>query len=188
MKVYLDTNVLRDCLRRRKLETIRLMEIFRDKKIECKTSIFTMMELIDTEKDHFFFENNLKKGKEVSKILRERNNRNLNAEDLEHIGEGIDNLMETYGFIEFVTLIEQGGNNSFAICKESNLDADDSIHLASALGSGCTILLTSDGSFKKEGERLVEKINNRPEKEKKVDFVIMSPEEFMKTHKDFVKK
>lgn len=70
MKLYLDTNVLRDCLKRRNLETLRLLEIIREKRLECVTSVFSVMELIDTEKDDFFFNDHLKKGLEISKILR----------------------------------------------------------------------------------------------------------------------
>jgi len=155
MKIYLDTNIIRDCLKRRNLQSIRLMEIIRERKIECKTSIFTVMELIDTEKDDEFFSNSLKKGEEISKILRRKGERNLKSDNLNDIWTDISTLLVTYKFIEFVNLVNEGWATAFDICRMSNLDADDSIHLASAVGSGCNILLTSDSFLKKEGTQIL---------------------------------
>lgn len=179
MKLYLDTNVIRDCLKHRKLQTIQLMEIIRERKIECFTSIFTVMELIDNEKDDAFFHGKLKSGLEVSKILRQRSNRDLKTEDLDDIWININNLLAGYPFIQFANITEEGWPNAFAVCKKSNLDSDDSIHLATALGSKCDILLTSDSFLKREGLDFIKNINEELE-EDKLEMKIMTPEEVLK--------
>ena len=181
MKIYLDTNAIRDCLRRRNLNTIRLMEIVRNKKIDCKSSTFSIMELIDNEKDEAFFDLHLKKGEEINKILRKRQERDLKTENLNDIWKDISQLLEIYNFIEFVSIIDTGWKTAFEICRNSNLDADDSIHLASAIGSGCDILLTSDGFFNKEGKRLLEIHNKNSKKDKKVKPKIMEPKKLLET-------
>ena len=178
MKIYLDTNTLRDCLKRRNLNTIRLLEIIRERKIECNSSIFSVMELIDEEKDDTFFNNHLRKGEEITSIMRTKNQRDLKIDDFNELSEIIKNFLATYNFIKFVTLAGEGWTTAFDVCKLSNLDADDSIHLASAIGTS-DILLTSDSFFKKEGTQLIESHNNSV-KENKINLEIKNPNEVLK--------
>ncbi len=175
MKLYLDTNVLRDCLKRRNLETLRLLEIIRGKNLECVTSIFSLMELMDTEKDDFFFNDNLKKGLEISKILRNRSTRNIKLEDLNSTWDGINSLFVAYPFVQFINLVDIGWNMSLEICRICNLDADDSIHLASAIGSGCDVFVTSDTFLIKEGLELIKGHNASSESGKNISLQIISP-------------
>jgi len=182
MKIYLDTNVIRDCLKRRNLNTIRLLEIIREKKIECKSSIFSIMELIDVEKDDIFFKNCIRKGEEITSIMRKKSRRDLKLEDLNEIWKDINNLLVTYPFIEFINLTSEGWTISFDMCKSSNLDADDSIHLASA--TGCDVLLTSDSFFEKEGTRLIKGHNALVKEAEKLNLKINAPEEILEILED----
>mgnify|MGYP002405554215 CR=1 FL=1 len=183
MIIYLDTNIIRDCFKRRSLDTIRLMEIIRERKIKCKSSVFSVMELINVEKDHLFFNKSLLKGEEVSSILRKRSERNLKVDELNDLWVEISNLLESYKFIEFINIEGIGWNMAFGICQVGNLDADDSIHLASAIGSNCDILVTSDKFLKKEGTRIISNNNTIAKKNpnfKKISLEILTPVEILK--------
>jgi len=181
MKVYIDTNILRDCLRRRKLESIRLMEILREKKIACVSSIFTLMELLDIEKDDLFFNNHLKKGEEVSGINRGRDKRDLISEDLKNISKQVENLLQTYSFVELVNIVEDGGwDLTKQVCELANLSAPDSIHLATAILSDCNFLITSDTFLISEGKKLIKFTNTDAEEKNKIKLEIASPEKLIK--------
>ncbi len=179
MKIYLDTNILRDCLKNRKPESVRLMEIIRTKKIPCVTSAFTMMELMDIEKEHSFFLKKIMKGLEINKILRTRNDRDLNTSDLNEITEQIKILRETYGFVELIVIIKnEGWQVAVDICNQTNISAPDSLHLASAIGSGCNFFITSDNFLKKEGNKFFS--SAKTPKGSKINFKIIEPNEAIK--------
>ena len=92
-------------------------------------------------------------------------------------------MFASYKFIEFVNLDGAvGWNIALGICRVGNLDADDSIHLASAIGSGCTVLLSSDSFLKKEGMRIIAGHNDVAKKDssfKKISLEILTPEEVL---------
>jgi len=78
---------------------------------------------------------------------------------------------------------------SLEICRICNLDADDSIHLASAIGSGCDTFVTSDNFLRREGKRLIKIHNKVPESEKKVHLKFVAPDEALKlVNSQIVKK
>ncbi len=194
MIIYLDTNIIRDCFKRRNLNTIRLMEIIRERKIKCKSSAFSIMELINVEKDHVFFNKELLKGEEISSILRGKSERNLKLDELTDLWGEISNLLESYKFIEFINIEGSGWDMAFGICRIGNLDADDSIHLATAI-SDCDVLVTSDGFLKKEGTRILDAHNKVAKKDvnfKKISLKILTPIEVLnkltKTKKKSKKK
>ena len=191
MIIYLDTNIIRDCFKRRNLDTIRLMEIIRERKIKCKSSVLSIMELINVEKDHLFFNKGLLKGEEVSSILRKKSERNLKIDELNDLGNEISNLLESYKFIEFVNISGVGWDMAFGICRVGNLDVDDSIHLASAMGSNCDILVTLDVFLKKEGTRIIRGHNEVAKKDtnfKNISLEILNPTEIIKRLNKPIKK
>jgi len=158
------------------------MEIIRERKIKCKSSVFSIMELINVEKDHLFFNKRLLKGEEVSSILRKRSERDLKIDELNDLGGEINTLLESYKFIGLVNLEGVGWEMAFGICRVGNLDADDSIHLASAIGSGCDTLITSDGFLKKEGTRIINSHNEVAKKDtnfNKISLEILNPLEVL---------
>lgn len=181
MKLYFDTNILRDCLKRRNLDTVRLMEILREKGVECFTSMFGMMELVDTEKDNCFFEKHIRRGEEVQKIFRKRGQMDLNVDELDEIRAQVSQLFISYNFVKILTLVDIGWNNAYTIGSSSNLDSNDSLHLAMALGSGCNCLVTSDAFLKKEGMKFIELQNDKlSDEDEKIKFEILTPSEVLK--------
>lgn len=178
MKIYLDTNILRDCLKNRNIQSIRLMEIIRQKKIECITSAFALMELMDNEKEHSFFFKKLSKGMGVNKILNERKNKELNPYDLGEISNQIDAFKQTYNFLQFVVIKEVAGwQMAIDVCRQGCVSAPDSLHFASALGSGCNLLVTNDTSFKKEGNKFIGALVDTDGEKVNLDFKIIDSKE-----------
>jgi len=154
--IYLDTNVLRDCVTKRNYNSIHLMNFIKKKKWRCVTSTFSIMELHDTEKDYEFFIKKIKEGYEINEILSARRQINLNEMSLLKITGKIDMFLEKYKFLETWNL-ERDDDWVLAniISSSTNLSAEDSIHLATAFMTGSNLIVTRDGHFKKEGETFI---------------------------------
>lgn len=164
-RVYLDTNVCRDCIKNRSKiskESIHLMGIIKDRRWECVTSAFTIMELYDIEKDDLFINKKLRQGLDINSILRQRNDKDLSESDLEEVNERISGFYEEYDFIKFHQLDgEEGWEIAQITSGQTNLSSTDCIHFAVALGSECDLLITSDQNFIEEATRFLKQWNVR---------------------------
>ena len=160
---YLDTNILRDCMRnRRKVskESIHLLGTIKDNNWPCITAAFTFMELYDIEKEDIFFNKKLRHGFDVNRIIQLRKNKDLTETELKEADDRVNEFFDEYKFIKFQALDEKDGwDLAKLISKKSNLTAPDSIHLAVAIGTHANILVTTDADFTKEGTRFL-KDNN----------------------------
>ncbi len=160
-KIYLDTNFIRDIMEKRNTKAIHLIEIIRNlqnrKKCSCYTSAFLLMELCDAKKDDLFFQEAINKKFEFKKIIRERNNPNLEEHHFKKISEYLDNLLESYPFLEKLSLSEDGWQVASDISSSSNIWSPDCVHLATALSNECDFLITSDSQFKKESKKIAKK-------------------------------
>lgn len=160
-KIYLDTNFIRDIMEKRNTKAIHLIEtirnLFTKKKCNCYTSAFLLMELCDAKKDDLFFQEAINKKLEFKTIIRQRNNTNLEEHHFKKISEYLDNLLESYPFLEKLSLSEEGWQVATAISSSSNIWSPDCVHLATALSNECDFLITSDNSFKRESEKIAKK-------------------------------
>ncbi len=161
MKIYLDTNFVRDVTEKRNNKATHLMETIRKlvdkKKILCYTSSFLFMELSDTKKDDLFFQEAINKRWEFKTIMRERNNQCLEKPQFEKISKYLDNLLESYPFLNKLLLSEEGWQVALDISSDSNIWSPDAIHLATALSNKCDLLVTSDSKFKIEADKIAKK-------------------------------
>jgi len=160
-KIYLDTNFIRDIMEKRNTKAIHLIETIRalknNKRCSCYTSAFLLMELCDAKKDDLFFQEAINKKLEFKTIIRQRNNPNLEDHHFKKISEYLDNLLESYPFLEKLSLSEGGWQVATAISSSSNIWSPDCVHLATALSNECDLLITSDNSFKKESGEIAKK-------------------------------
>jgi len=161
--IYLDTNICRDCIRNRtkiSKESIHLMGIIKDREWNCTTSVFTLMELYDLEKDDLFFNKKLRHGLDVNSIIRQRQHKDLNKSDLQEVEEKIQSFYEEYKFINFHALEgTEGWTLANTVSRQTNLSAPDCIHLAVALGSNSHIIVTSDQEMISEGTKFLKENN-----------------------------
>jgi len=180
IKIYIDTNVVRDCTEGRDKDSIHLIETVRDLKIECVTSIFTLMELLDTKKDDIFFNKKLSQKMEINTIIRQRGNKDLNIYDFEELSNYISNkFFTTYSFIQPVNITrDESWDLALYISRNSNMSASDIIHLVTAWESKCNILVTNDSQFIKSAAELLKR-----EKIKETQFKICQPVDALKAIK-----
>lgn len=157
--IYIDTNICRDFIRgERGTETIQTLGLIRDRRYGCFTSVFTAMELTDTEKDSIFFHKKMRKGWDINKIIRARHQKDLNPGDLKDAEDAVKGFFKENSFIKFANLVdEKEWDLALKISSTSNLFAPDVIHLVTAWTSKCSVLLTSDEFFIKEGNEILEK-------------------------------
>lgn len=160
-KIYLDTNFIRDVMEKRNTKAIHLIETIRNlknkKRVSCYTSAFLLMELCDAKKDDLFFQEAINKKLEFKTIIRQRNNPCLEEHHFKKISEYLDNLLESYPFLEKLSLSDEGWQVATAISSSSNIWSPDCVHLATALSNECDFLITSDNQFKKESEEIAKK-------------------------------
>lgn len=174
LKIYLDTNFIRDVMERRSKSAIHLMEIIREKcnesKSKCFTSAFLLMELCDAKKDDLFFREASAKKWEFKKIIRERSDPKLQEHHFKEISEYMDTLIEEYPFLEKLSLSDEGWQVATDISASSNIWSPDAVHLATALSNECNLLITSDERLRKDGKIIVKNF-------KKYDLKIMDIKE-----------
>ena len=93
MKIYLDTNIIRDYLENRNPKSVELVELARQKGWECLTSAFTMMELADLEQDSIFFQKTvIRKKWDVDRFLRERRQKTLSDNDYKDLEKYLNKI------------------------------------------------------------------------------------------------
>jgi len=158
-KVYIDTNIIRDCIRRRQDCSLVLMKEIKERKVECITSIFTLIELWNLEKQESFFFKKMRKHIELNSILSNRNQMDLNEVELNDINDDLDKFFRDYNFITKVQLCPEGWQLAFNIARTTNIQPADILHLATALGERCDTLISGDAAFLKEAKQFTK--NNR---------------------------
>jgi len=156
-KVYIDTNVIRDCIKRRRDYSISLMRAMRQRQIECITSIFTLLELWRVEKEEDFFFKMVRQGYDLNDILSRRKYKNLNDSELNEINERLDRFFREYDCVHPVQLIGEGWQFALDIARTTNIEPQDIIHLATALGERCNLLITGDDSFRKQAAKFIKR-------------------------------
>ncbi|MDO8451311.1 MAG: PIN domain-containing protein [bacterium] len=156
MKIYFDTNVIRDYLENRNQKSVELVELARQKKWECTTSALTMMEIADLEQDSIFFQKTvIRKKWDVDHFLRDRKDKKLSAEDHKDVEEylaGVNTRMPSLGFFN---LSEGGWQIAQYIASHSTLLSVDTIHLATAYTASCDLVVTNDTRFIKSGNDIL---------------------------------
>ena len=155
--IYIDTNICRDIIKRRDTEATQALGLIRDKKYGCFTSIFTAMELTDIEKNSIFFIKKFRRGWGINQIIRARYQKDLSLTDLDEAGEDVKRFFTQNSFIKFAKLGDVEWRLALKYSSTSNLFAPDVIHLVTAWSSKCSVLLTSDEFFIREGNELLKK-------------------------------
>lgn len=154
-KIYLDTNIIRDCIKRRKDISLTLLKEISSRKIECITSIFTLLELWNIEKQEAFFFKAIRKGTDLNSIIRNRNQMNLNESELNEINEELDIFFNEYNQISTVQLASEGWKFAFKITRTTSIGPGDILQLATALGENCDVIISNDSYFSKEAKKFV---------------------------------
>jgi len=156
VKIYVDTCILQGALSRQNTKDTIFMDKIKEKGWEVYTSIHTLMELLDVAKDRkFLLKKVFDEWGSVKDFLRNRDKKNLNANELEDIRKVINNFFRTNKFITFGNITEDVWRDVKLIAEESNIHSSDILHLALAIMWECDILVTHDTFFISEGNRIL---------------------------------
>jgi len=153
-RFFLDSNVILDVIERRKNESIMLLEYIREAKLFCCTSSFAHAELVDIEQEFTHITNMLGKRFTLNEILRARKQKRLILEQRENAIDRVKDFFKQYR-IETWELDEKGWSTVIEVLRDLNVKAPDSIHVATALESGCTFFVTNDEELGKEVKKKI---------------------------------
>lgn len=157
--VYIDTVLVRDWTHDRNKDSIELLNQIKNKKLKCLISVFGLMELVDIEQEDLFLNKKAFVEREnLDTIFSKRKRRDLTREDLEKSGKYIKKFLDDYKkIITTVDLTQDGWSLALNIGANSNLNATDVLHLATAWQNQCNIIITRDEFFITEASKLLKK-------------------------------
>jgi len=157
---YIDTNILQGAIFGRNTQDVVFLDKARENNWEVYTSIYTLLELLDTAKDRkFLMKLVIDKGMDVSTFLRERKEKTLHGEDLQEVATQLNNFFLTYKFVKFINIREDDWKLVKKLAESSNLHSSDILHLVTAWVGNCQILITHDRFFVEEGNKILQKEN-----------------------------
>ncbi len=152
--LYLDTNVILDAVDGRWQASTNLMNKIQTKGWGCSTSRFTFLEMLEAKQEDRFLKNRLDEGLTLSQIVRRLGSRRtgkraLRRAQLDAIYEELYAAVESdYPFVTFQRPESGLWDQAEEYCAATNIGAVDSIHLATAIGVGCDVLVTRDSDFR----------------------------------------
>ncbi len=171
--LYFDTNFIIDINNGRGIPC-SIIERAKEKKWKYYVSFFCIMEALDIKQEHFFFNKKVGLGEPIKNILKNRRERDLSSPDLIDIQESfVNKLLKPHKMeLGYYFIDVNSWMKCLEIVRDSNINTSDAIHLTTALGLNCDILLTSDHHFIQEGNKYIK------EKSPKNRLVICLPEKF----------
>ena len=147
---YLDTNVLLDMLRGRNPTSAELVDKIRNRGWSYSSSYYALMEVINREQESIFFKNKLRAGISADDINRMKYEKDLTRVQLRTIERKVVGFFENkYPDLELVFLDEDGWDEAIGIKTSTNLMTDDTLHLAAAIITDCSVLVTRDTFLKR---------------------------------------
>lgn len=156
--LYLDTTVILDLLRpSRRPISVNLIEGAEQRSWSCISSYLSIMEALDSEQEMGWITKMMKQGESVDRLLRNRQDRELSEDQLQRIRRKMNRtFVRRYrDYIDWVYLDEDGWNTAVGLAQETNIWANDCIHLATALITACDVLVTSDKPFRRRASTFI---------------------------------
>ncbi|MBL7191172.1 hypothetical protein ISS30_05710 [bacterium] len=127
--IYFDTNVIRDILRKRRDESVELFKKIKSVKYPCVSSIFALMELVESEKSQYYAKKLLLENKkDINQICREYRKCCLDEKELSFVENNIINS-EVFDFIELLNLSDENWTIAKKYAFSTNISATDCIHI-----------------------------------------------------------
>jgi predicted nucleic acid-binding protein len=182
---YIDTNVALDYITARNREAILVLDKIKERGWKCVSSSFFAMELAEYKKESLFvIEKAMEKKWEMRKILRETYKKDLRRGDFDKVLDWFNDFRKGYSNIELYDFLKD--NNDWQVAQgisfNTNLNAPDAIHLASAMlgaiGGHCQIMITNDQHFIQEARRFIGE--NKPSRKLQVMTISEVKKKFFK--------
>ncbi|MBL7209801.1 MAG: type II toxin-antitoxin system VapC family toxin [Dehalococcoidia bacterium] len=153
--LYLDTNIILDFVHNRWKPSVDLFEKIRARNWQCTTSHFSALEMLDSEQFEVCIQKMRLKGlswtQVMSRIPERRGKKyGLSAQQLTTVYEDLfDSISLIKDCVTFVYPHQELWIDAERYLYSTNIGARDAIHLATANGYGCNILITRDKHFRK---------------------------------------
>ena len=156
-KIYLDTVIIRKLIEKRPAILLNLMRTIKERKWVCFSSTLGILELSDLKKDDVYLRHKVKEKEEYKEIIKTRDQKKLNSDDLKAVKEYISHFLSKYPFFSAYQAPKEIWGDALTITLNSNIHSVDAVHLAVALGFKADILVTSDTHFITEANNLLNK-------------------------------
>ena len=151
--LYLDSNILISYIHERENASVNLINKIRQKKWACFTSSFSALEIYDFERLEAWVQAKRTKHWTYDQIMRNYSKRHgdaigLTNEQLESVFITIRDWLSSFeGYITFKRINDDISINSETLCRKTNMSGADALHLATALHTGCNMIVTNDDDF-----------------------------------------
>ena len=156
---YLDTNVLIDIIRERRMSSTEFFNKAISNKHRCLTSVFSFMEIAELEKCQFYAELLVKEKEDINRICRSYRNCDLEPEMLESVESRVNNVVNIDALEQF-SFDKDGWEDALRLAFTTNISAPDCIHIATFNITGADYFVTSDSDLAKSAKEIaVECIN-----------------------------
>jgi len=154
--LYLDKEVILGAIEDRAPASVHLMEEIKNRGWRGSTSILTVTRLLDSEQKNRFIQHRMDEGMTIDEAyertglgLREDHGRRgselaLGRPELLEIYDEITQGLKKYPFVHFVCPLPELWDDAEEYVATTNVGTVDSIHLATAVGLGCHVLVTTD--------------------------------------------
>lgn len=153
--LYLDTNVIVDAIDNRWPPSRSLMEKIPTVGWECSTSRYTILEIMNIRQEEKFIDNRLAEGLTLSQAYgklrgaRRWGRLALKRRELLSIYDQVTEALQRYPFIKFQQPLAALWDDAVEYLAATNTEVPDSIHLATAVGIDCHVLVTRDQDLQK---------------------------------------
>ena len=156
-RLYLGTNVLLDLVRsKRPVESRELVKWGESKQWRLISSLYARMELYQRYQEEVFFLSGIRQGQSADELNRRRTDFSPAEKQLAGITVRINNDFDRrFQSIEWVYLDEDGWRQAISFASQLTLSVQDCLHLATAVITGCDVLVTRDGSFSKAASQIM---------------------------------
>ncbi len=148
LSFYLDTNILIDIIRSRRLSSTDFFNKAISFDHRCVTSVFSFMEIAELEKSQSYAEQLVKQKEDINKICRSYRNCSLDLKMLKAVEDtikSIDHLKE----IEQISFDKDGWDEALKLAFSTNISAPDCIHIATFNIADVDYFVTSDSDLVK---------------------------------------
>ena len=164
-RVYLDTCILQGAISQQNNNDIIFLDTLKKKRVKVYSSIHTLMELLDVEKDRvFLIKKVFDEHKAVNSFLRGRAEKDLSQDELGKATKKVNSFFITNKQIIFANITEDVWEDVKTIVENSNIHSSDALHLSLAIMWECQFLVTHDQFFIREGNKILKETNNNKTK------------------------
>gem|GEM_PF-2659198 len=150
---YINTNIILDYIRNRNHDSVLLMETIKRRKIQCFTSYYTILELIDREQENKWIWKRAQHGEALDDIIRRRYPRELSEAELRDAFNEIENkFLKPFVDSDIVVVtvpLDESWDSLLELLQKGNFSIGDIFHLDAAIGNRCNIFITNDSQLVK---------------------------------------